>query len=93
MRRISRMLLVALALLTAGNLAGADAQINSDVKLVLQVTVDGLRADLLNRYGNRIDRSVGLQHTLIVTGVRLLLFYISFSYLSSRPSTAAPPVA
>ncbi len=50
MCRISHMFLVALALLTAGNLTGADAQTKSGVKLVLQVTIDGLRADLLNRY-------------------------------------------
>ncbi len=44
MCRISHMFLVVLVLLTAGNLTGAEARTKSDVKLVLQVTVDGLRA-------------------------------------------------
>ena len=43
---------VTLALLTAGNVTGAEAQAKADVKLVLQVTIDGLRADLLYRYRN-----------------------------------------
>ena len=43
---------VALTLLTLSNLTEANAQTKSKLKLVLQVTVDGLRADLLNRYKN-----------------------------------------
>ena len=50
MRHISHMLLVVLALLAAGYLSSADARTKSDLKLILQVTIDGLRADLLNRY-------------------------------------------
>ena len=34
----------------AGYAPGANAQTGNDAKLVLQITVDGLRADLLNRY-------------------------------------------
>ena len=33
-----------------GNRGFARAQTGQDIRLVLQVTVDGLRADLLNRY-------------------------------------------
>jgi predicted AlkP superfamily pyrophosphatase or phosphodiesterase len=43
---------VALTLLIIGSPTGVDAQTKSKVKLVLQITIDGLRADLLNRYGN-----------------------------------------
>jgi predicted AlkP superfamily pyrophosphatase or phosphodiesterase len=43
---------VVLALLMAGNFTYADAQTRPNVKLVLQITIDGLRADLLNRYGD-----------------------------------------
>jgi predicted AlkP superfamily pyrophosphatase or phosphodiesterase len=39
-------------LLMAGNFTYADAQTRPNVKLVLQITIDGLRADLLNRYGD-----------------------------------------
>lgn len=50
MSRISQIFAAALTLLMIGNLTDANAQTKSDVQLVLQVTVDGLRADLLNRY-------------------------------------------
>ena len=33
-----------------GNIAAANEKARQDIKLVLQITVDGLRADLLNRY-------------------------------------------
>ena len=33
-----------------GNVALADAQTRQDIRLVLQITIDGLRADRLNRY-------------------------------------------
>jgi len=52
MRRISLLLIVALATLIDGNFRIAKAQTGQDIRLVLQVTVDGLRADLLNRYKN-----------------------------------------
>ena len=35
-----------------GNVTVASEKLPQDVKLVLQITVDGLRADLLNRYAN-----------------------------------------
>jgi predicted AlkP superfamily pyrophosphatase or phosphodiesterase len=35
-----------------GDVTPANAQPGPDIRLVLQITVDGLRADLLNRYGN-----------------------------------------
>jgi predicted AlkP superfamily pyrophosphatase or phosphodiesterase len=35
-----------------GNVAVADERSSPDIKLVLQITVDGLRADLLNRYAD-----------------------------------------
>jgi hypothetical protein len=37
------------------NLSLADAHGGSDVKLVLQITVDGLRGDLLDRYQAGFD--------------------------------------
>lgn len=39
-----------LSLLISGNISPATAQDRSEIKLVLQITVDGLRGDLLNRY-------------------------------------------
>ncbi|MCP4402921.1 MAG: alkaline phosphatase family protein, partial [bacterium] len=49
----SCILLTVLMLIAMGNLTVTNAQSKTDVKLVLQVTIDGLRADLLNRYGDR----------------------------------------
>jgi predicted AlkP superfamily pyrophosphatase or phosphodiesterase len=39
-----------LAILVGGTPVFANAQTSRDIRLVLQITVDGLRADLLNRY-------------------------------------------
>ncbi len=51
MHRISLILfIVVMAKLVVGNSTISNAQSSSDVKLVLQITVDGLRGDLLNRY-------------------------------------------
>jgi len=47
-----RHLLLALILVIQLFTFNAYAKSKSDVKLVLQITVDGLRADLLNRYRN-----------------------------------------
>ncbi len=49
-RRISCLLLAALATIVGGNLTNAKAQTKPEVRLVLQITIDGLRADLINRY-------------------------------------------
>ena len=35
-----------------GNVAVAEERSSQEIKLVLQITVDGLRADLLDRYAN-----------------------------------------
>jgi predicted AlkP superfamily pyrophosphatase or phosphodiesterase len=43
-------LLLLLLLATNANLSNAHAQSNPDTRLVLQITIDGLRADLINRY-------------------------------------------
>ncbi|MHC4573815.1 MAG: alkaline phosphatase family protein [Planctomycetota bacterium] len=51
-KRTSSTIAMVLVLLAIGNLTFADAQGKSEVKLVLQITVDGLRADLLNRYSH-----------------------------------------
>ena len=51
-RRVSQIIMVVLTLLLAGNFTYADAQTGPEVRLVLQITIDGLRADLLNRYGD-----------------------------------------
>jgi predicted AlkP superfamily pyrophosphatase or phosphodiesterase len=42
--------LVVMALLTTGNFTDTKAQTPSQIRLVLQITIDGLRADLINRY-------------------------------------------
>jgi hypothetical protein len=56
-----RMLLPALAvsmvgLFPAADALSADAQDQNNVRLVLQITVDGLRRDLLDRYGQRFSQ-------------------------------------
>jgi predicted AlkP superfamily pyrophosphatase or phosphodiesterase len=50
--RISLLLIVVLTTLIAGNFSIANAQSRPEVRLVLQITIDGLRADLINRYEN-----------------------------------------
>jgi len=50
--RISLLLTVVLTTLIAGNFSIANAQSRPEVRLVLQITIDGLRADLINRYEN-----------------------------------------
>ncbi len=52
MRRISLLLIVALATLVGGYFTIARTQTRPEVRLVLQITIDGLRADLINRYEN-----------------------------------------
>ena len=49
-RRIRQIVMVVLTLFLAGNFTYADAQSKPEVRLVLQITIDGLRADLINRY-------------------------------------------
>ncbi len=39
-----------------GNVAVAEEKSSQDIRLVLQITVDGLRADLLNRYANSFGK-------------------------------------
>jgi predicted AlkP superfamily pyrophosphatase or phosphodiesterase len=50
--RLSFIGIVPLVVLIIGSSAFANKQSKSNVKLVLQVTVDGLRGDLLNRYNS-----------------------------------------
>jgi hypothetical protein len=50
--RYGQIIMVVPALFLAGNFTDADAQTGPDVRLVLQITIDGLRADLINRYEN-----------------------------------------
>lgn len=52
MRHISLLVIVALATLIGGNSTNAKAETRQDIRLVLQITIDGLRADLINRYEN-----------------------------------------
>jgi len=47
----------------AGNATLANAQSRQDIRLVLQITVDGLRADLLNRYQASFGKD-GFQYLL-----------------------------
>ncbi|MBW2208500.1 MAG: alkaline phosphatase family protein, partial [Deltaproteobacteria bacterium] len=44
------LLIVSLATLVGGNTTNANTQTSPNIKLVLQITIDGLRADLINRY-------------------------------------------
>ena len=46
------------------NVVDATKQAKSDVKLVLQVTIDGLRGDLLNRYGDRFAEGGGFRYLM-----------------------------
>ena len=55
-RRISQIVMVVLTLFLAGNFTDADTQTRPDIRLVLQVTIDGLRADLINRYEKDFDQ-------------------------------------
>jgi hypothetical protein len=50
MHYVNLFLIVIMAILFGGNPIIANAQSDPDVRLVLQITVDGLRGDLLNRY-------------------------------------------
>ena len=52
MRRFSFVFMVALVAIVCGNLTNASAQTRQEIRLVLQITIDGLRADLINRYEN-----------------------------------------
>lgn len=52
--RVSCVLAMAMALSVTGVVSSSEAQERSRIKLVLQITVDGLRGDLLNRYGDRL---------------------------------------
>jgi len=55
-RRISQIVMVVLTLFLADNFTYADAQARPEVRLVLQITIDGLRADLINRYENSFGK-------------------------------------
>jgi predicted AlkP superfamily pyrophosphatase or phosphodiesterase len=44
--------MMAVATLIDGKSTNANAQAQQDIRLVLQITIDGLRADLINRYEN-----------------------------------------
>lgn len=49
-------LVMLLILLVSGNIMVADAKTTPEIRLVLQITVDGLRGDLLNRYQAGFDK-------------------------------------
>ncbi len=56
MKSINRLVaanFAAMALLLAAGLSQASAEERPPIKLVLQITVDGLRGDMLSRYGDR----------------------------------------
>ena len=63
MNRIICVLAMAMAFLMTWAVSHADAQERPRIKLVLQITVDGLRGDLLNRYGERFGKG-GFRHLL-----------------------------
>ena len=49
---LSQIVMLVLILFLTGNFTHANAQSKPQVRLVLQITIDGLRADLINRYQN-----------------------------------------
>jgi predicted AlkP superfamily pyrophosphatase or phosphodiesterase len=53
---ISSLFFVIMTILDGGNFAFANTQNISNIRLVLQITVDGLRGDLLNRYQADLGR-------------------------------------
>jgi len=63
MGHISFILAIAMGVLASGRGWPAGAQERPRVKLVLQITVDGFRGDLLNRYGDRFGED-GFRHLL-----------------------------
>jgi predicted AlkP superfamily pyrophosphatase or phosphodiesterase len=63
MKRPIFIISMASVLVTSGIVVQACAQVRNDIKLVLQITVDGLRGDLLNRYGDRFGKG-GLRYLL-----------------------------
>jgi len=66
MNRVVCVFAMAIALLVTGVASHARAQSEPRVKLVLQITVDGFRGDLLDRYGDRFGKG-GLRY-LMATG-------------------------
>ncbi|MHA1164647.1 MAG: alkaline phosphatase family protein, partial [Alphaproteobacteria bacterium] len=54
--RIISVVLIVMALWATGDTAPAGAQERSKVRFVLQITVDGFRGDLLNRYSERFGK-------------------------------------
>jgi Type I phosphodiesterase / nucleotide pyrophosphatase len=62
-RLISCLLMAALATLVGGHLTNASAQTGPEVRLVLQITIDGLRADLINRYERGFGKG-GFRHLM-----------------------------
>ena len=48
---------MAMALSVIGMSSHARAQSKSEIRLILQITVDGFRGDLLNRYGDRFAKA------------------------------------
>jgi len=64
LNRVSSSVIMVFFLLVSCNVLDAAAQAKGDVKLVLQVTVDGLRGDLLSRYGNRFTEGGGFRYLM-----------------------------
>jgi hypothetical protein len=60
---MKRFVALVLAVIVAGIPAAAAAEKGRDVRLVLQITVDGLRADRLSRYGDNFGEG-GFRHLL-----------------------------
>ena len=81
MSRICCVLVMAVALLVTGVVSNADAQERLQVKLVLQITIDGLRGDLLRRYGDRFGEG-GFRYLLDHGAV-----YTNAHYRHAKPET------
>ena len=78
---LSYILVMALVLIATQNPPDANAQTRPNVKLVLQITIDGLRADLINRYKNGFGKG----------GFRLLMekgaYYTNAHYQHANTET------
>jgi hypothetical protein len=57
MSRSIQVIMLTMAMIVADNFNVANAQNRPEIRLVLQITVDGLRGDLLNRYRTGLART------------------------------------
>jgi hypothetical protein len=76
-----KVIMLTMALVVAGNFDVANAQNRPEIRLVLQITVDGLRGDLINRYRAGFGKD-GFNH-LLKTGT----YYTNAHYQHANTET------